>query len=147
MAQTRTEMVEHPGAEQDTGWGERPTEDAPSSTGDAGQEPEVLEPGSVRLSDGRLVVLMRTTGVHDLRVEKLLGRFGYSLAGMGAASYMRWRALLAMESIDGEMQWFPKNQQMLEDRLDLPTEDIEKIQRAYMRLNGLDRTEDGDSFR
>lgn len=109
-------------------------------------EGEVLPPGSVKLSDGRIAVVKRTTGVHDLRVDKFLGRMGYTLTGLGGMVYTRFRAILAVEYLDGEYVFFPKNAGQLEGRLDMPTADIEAIMRVYARVNGYDQVEgeDGD---
>ncbi len=113
-------------------------DDSPATEG------EVLPPGSVKLSDGRVAVVKRTKGGFDHRVDLFLGRMGYSLDGMGQIIYGRFKALLAVEFIDDQYQFFPKNKGQLEARLDMDTEDVEKISRAYIKINGLKVPQGGD---
>ncbi len=67
----------------------QPETDDHDSDGEPATEGEVLPPGSVKLSDGRIAVVKRTNGVHDLRVDKFLGRMGYTLTGLGGMVYTR----------------------------------------------------------
>jgi hypothetical protein len=116
---------------------------------DGAQEPEIVGPNEIALSDGTRVILRETSGYDDEVNEKLLGRFGYALVGMGPASFGRAMALLSIESIDGEPRLRPRTKRDLDELLlRFKSRDIIKIIRLYNEINGMqDGSTDEETFR
>lgn len=114
---------------------------ASGSAGEQGSD-ETLAPHEVRLSDGRVATLRETTGADDNRIEQFMGTLGYSLEGMGAMIYTRFRALAAVTTVDGVGQDPPMSSAQLAA---LPilykSRDIARIIVRYNEINGEVNTE------
>ncbi len=63
---------------------------------------QLLEQGEVLLSTGKVARVKKTNALHDVRVDQLLTQAGYNAHGVDGVTAARFRALLALATIDGK---------------------------------------------
>ncbi len=69
-----------------------------------------LEPDEVYLSTGKVARVKKTNALHDVRVDQLVTQAGYNAHGVDAVTAVRFRALLAVVSLDGKPVDWPRGQ-------------------------------------
>jgi hypothetical protein len=106
-------------------------------------------PQQVRLRDGRLVTLRRTSGLDDSHLEQAMLELGFTrLDGPGQATYLRCAAVNAIEKFDNVEMGPVRSGAELSGRLALLFgDDIGAIVAAYLVMNGLPPAAGRDDFR
>jgi len=97
-----------------------------------------LEQGEVYLSTGGVTRVKKTNALHDVRVDQLVTQAGYNNHGVDAVTGARFRALLAVATIDGKPVVWPRGQRQAMDSWisRFTSGDAERIIRAYCVLHG-----------
>jgi len=97
-----------------------------------------LEQGEVFLSTGQVARVRRTNALHDVRVDQLVTQAGYNVHGVDGATSARFRALLAVATIDGKPVEWPRGQRQAMDAWisKFTSGDAERITGVYCLLQG-----------
>ncbi len=74
-----------------------------------------LEADEVFLSTGKVARVKKTNALHDVRVDQLVTQAGYNAHGVDAVTAMRFRALLAVVTLDGKPVVWPRGQRAAMD--------------------------------
>lgn len=101
-------------------------------------QPRVLAADEVRLSGDRIAKVRRTNALHDHRCDMLVVAAGFDKGGVpNAAVHTRFRALLAVATIDGRPLRWPRGRkadmEAFLERFD--SGDCERLAAAYEALN------------
>jgi len=97
-----------------------------------------LEQGEVYLSTGQVARVKKTNALHDVRVDQLVTQAGYNAHGVDAVTAMRFRALLAVATIDGKPVEWPRGQRQAMDAWisRFTSGDADRIAEKYALLHG-----------
>lgn len=98
----------------------------------------LLEHDEVLLSMGRVARVKKTNALHDVRVDQLVTQAGYNAHGVDAVTGARFRALLAVSSLDGKPVEWPRGQRQAMDSWvsRFTSGDAERIVYTYCVLHG-----------
>lgn len=107
------------------------------------EAPAELAEDEVRLEDGRVCKVRRTTALHGHLVDQLVWRAGFDRDGYCPPVHARFQALLGVESLDDKPLVWPssRNHKELYRQMEnllarFLTSDIEAIVTLYIKLNG-----------
>ncbi len=98
----------------------------------------LLESGEVLLSTGKVARVKRTNALHDVRVDQLVTQAGYHAHGVDAVTAMRFRALLAVATLDGKPVDWPRGQRQAMDSWvsRFTSGDADRVANAYCVVHG-----------
>ncbi len=98
----------------------------------------LLEPDEVLLSTGKVARVKKTNALHDVRVDQLVTQAGYNAHGVDAVTAMRFRALLAVATLDGKPVVWPRGQRAAMDAWisRFTSGDADRICGKYALLHG-----------
>jgi len=97
-----------------------------------------LEQGEVYLSTGKVARVKKTNALHDVRVDQLVTQAGYNTHGVDAVTAVRFRALLAVVTLDGKpVEWPRGSRHAMDSWISRFTSgDAERICEKYAVLHG-----------
>ncbi len=97
-----------------------------------------LEADEVFLSTGKVARVKKTNALHDVRVDQLVTQAGYNAHGVDAVTGARFRAMLAVATIDGKPVEWPRGQRQAMDAWvsRFTSGDAERLTNTYCRLHG-----------
>ena len=102
------------------------------------QSDDMLAKNEVRISDGRVVRVRRTSAYDAVRLPQVLKQAGFNPATLDGITMGFMKTLFAIEAIDNEPYLFPKGNAAIEAELRLFWEDdFQRVMAKYGEVSGL----------